>query len=176
MVEARARFVERDPNMTSAEILVGVDGSASARAALEWAARYARATRQPLRALHVLVNIYTADDASTAMLATENVKDEHAERLMRDSLSQLFSTVTPEPDWRLEFAEGLVGPELVLRAARAQLLVVGTREHTGVGRLINGSVSHYCLKHAPCPVVAVPASAPRQSGHGLHHAPAVVAP
>jgi hypothetical protein len=36
------------------------------------------------------------------------------------------------------------------------MLVVGTREHTGVRRLVGGSVSHYCLSHASCPVVAVP--------------------
>jgi hypothetical protein len=34
--------------------------------------------------------------------------------------------------------------------------VVGTREHTGWGRVLGGSVSHYCLSHAHCPVVAVP--------------------
>jgi nucleotide-binding universal stress UspA family protein len=36
--------------------------------------------------------------------------------------------------------------------------VVGTGEHTGVRRLLEGSVSHYCLSHAACPVVAVPAA------------------
>ena len=34
--------------------------------------------------------------------------------------------------------------------------MVGTREHVGLGRLLTGSVSHYCLSHAGCPVVAVP--------------------
>jgi nucleotide-binding universal stress UspA family protein len=36
-------------------------------------------------------------------------------------------------------------------------LVVGTRDHVGLGRLFAGSISHYCLSHASCPVVAVPA-------------------
>ena len=39
----------------------------------------------------------------------------------------------------------------------SRLLVVGTREHVGLGRLLTSSVSHYCLSHALCPVVAVPA-------------------
>jgi hypothetical protein len=38
--------------------------------------------------------------------------------------------------------------------------VVGTREHVGLGRLLVGSISHYCLTHATCPVVAVPAKRP----------------
>ena len=37
----------------------------------------------------------------------------------------------------------------------AQLLVVGTREHDQ--RLV-GSVCHYCISHAACPVVAVPST------------------
>ena len=36
------------------------------------------------------------------------------------------------------------------------VLVVGTHEHHGLGRVLHGSVSHYVLSHAPCPVVAVP--------------------
>ena len=45
----------------------------------------------------------------------------------------------------------------------AELLVVGTREHVGLGRLLVGSVSHYCLRHAACPVVAVPIPAPLET-------------
>jgi nucleotide-binding universal stress UspA family protein len=37
-------------------------------------------------------------------------------------------------------------------------LVVGTREHVGLERLVTGSVSHYRLSHAECPVAAVPPS------------------
>ena len=38
------------------------------------------------------------------------------------------------------------------------LLALGAREHTGIGRLLAGSVSHYCLSHSAVPVAAVPAS------------------
>ena len=42
-------------------------------------------------------------------------------------------------------------------ARDAQLLALGAREHTGIGRLLAGSVSHYCLSHSAVPVAAVPA-------------------
>jgi nucleotide-binding universal stress UspA family protein len=53
-------------------------------------------------------------------------------------------------------AKGEPGGVLVRQSGDAQLLVVGTREHVGLGRLLVGSISHYCLSHAVCPVVAVP--------------------
>ena len=74
-----------------------------------------------------------------------------------------------------------MGPRLnvlVHAAAAARMLVVGTREHVGLDRLINGSVSHYCLTYATCPVAAVPPP-PRlreraviSAGHGLADATA----
>jgi nucleotide-binding universal stress UspA family protein len=59
--------------------------------------------------------------------------------------------------WTLEVHEGGAGPILVDAAQGAQLVVVGTREHTGLRRALSGSVSHYVLSHADLPVVAVPA-------------------
>src|SRR5487761_1537246 len=52
-------------------------------------------------------------------------------------------------------AEGRAGPALVAAAEDADLLVVGTRGHGEVVGAILGSVSEYCVTHAPCPVVVV---------------------
>ena len=73
-------------------------------------------------------------------------------------MSAVFRAAAPEPDWTLEIRDGVAGRELVNASAEAQLLVVGTREHVGLGRLIKGSVSHYCITHARCPVAAIPPS------------------
>ncbi len=71
----------------------------------------------------------------------------------------MFDAVSPRPEWILQFASGNTGEVLVRQSKDARLLVVGTREHVGLGRLLTGSVSHYILSHAGCPVVAVPAPA-----------------
>ena len=55
-------------------------------------------------------------------------------------------------------AEGSTAQQLVRASVGARMLVVGTRKHVGLGRLIKGSVSHYCLSHARAPVVAVSAT------------------
>ena len=38
--------------------------------------------------------------------------------------------------------------------------MMGTQEMVGLGRMLMGSVSHHCLSHASCSVVAVPAVYP----------------
>ena len=42
--------------------------------------------------------------------------------------------------------------------------------HVGIGRIVSGSVSHYCLSHAQCPVVAVPAAPDHNADKDHDHA------
>ncbi len=53
--------------------------------------------------------------------------------------------------------DGEPGPALVDEAKewRADLVVIGTRGHGGLRRLLEGSVSRYVVDHAPCPVEVV---------------------
>jgi len=128
----------------------------STRAALAWAAGYARATGTRLRAVHVFREDSEAPVRwTTGIPATEEVALP-SQSAVEDTMADLFQTAEPGPGWTLEFREGPVGPELVRASAGAALLVVGTHEHVGLERLMDGSVSHYCLSHARCPVAAVP--------------------
>ena len=80
-------------------------------------------------------------------------------------MTAVWETLHPEPGWRLEFYNGDAGRLLVAQSRHAGLLVIGTREHVGWGRILSGSVSRYCLSHAACPVVAVPpVSMPADNG------------
>jgi len=148
--------------MTSHSIVVGLDESASSRAALAWAATYAKLTGSVLRAVHVLDWPYGLDEADVAPphYAGPLLTHDQIEGLYRARITNVFDEVDPRPDWLMQFARGEVGPVLVHQAANAPLLVVGTREHVGLERLLVGSVSHYCLSNALCPVVAVPAPSP----------------
>ena len=85
-----------------------------------------------------------------------NLTFEKAQAAYVTSITQVFDDIAPRPDWLIQFAAE-PGPFLVRQSRDAQLLVVGTREHAGLGRLLVGSISHYCLSRAVCPVVAVPA-------------------
>ena len=76
----------------------------------------------------------------------------------RASITAVFDEINPRPDWLIQFARGDAGPVLVRQSRNASLLVIGTPEHVGLGHLIAGSVGHYCLGHAACPLVSVPAA------------------
>jgi Universal stress protein family len=84
----------------------------------------------------------------------------------REAVASVFDAIQPEPGWRLQFSPARLGAPLVAESVGAALAVVGTREHVALGRLVSGSVSHCCLSHAQCPVVAVPAV--RDHGRGDH--------
>ena len=139
------------------EIVVGLDVSQASHGALAWAANQARSTGAELRAVHALLEPALMF-ASVGQLSvpTSLVGDDRVEQAYRDAVTAVWETVQPEPSWRLEFYNADPRSLLVAQSERAGLLVIGTREHVGWGRILNGSVSHYCLSHATCPVVAVP--------------------
>ena len=141
------------------EIVIGLDLSRSARAALDWAAEQARATGRTLRAVNVISASATYSMALGGVPVPIEPSDMDAPH--RDAVAAIFDSVQPELGWQLKFFSGEAGPTLVAEATGAALLVVGTKEHVGIGRLMAGSVSHYCLSHARCPVVAVPAERDR---------------
>ena len=86
------------------------------------------------------------------------VQEGELEHTNRAAITEIFREIAPKDDWSLEFAKGKSGQILVDASRHSRLLVVGTGEHVGLGRILLGSTSHYCLGHASCPIVAVPAS------------------
>jgi nucleotide-binding universal stress UspA family protein len=140
--------------MSRNEIIVGLDDSPSSRAALQWAAQQSLQAGTLLRAIHVLDLPYGM--SSVGWEDIPRLTQEEIESAYRTRITKVFEHIDPRPDWSMEFIRGDAGPVLVRESQEAQLLVVGTREHVGLGRLLAGSVSHYCLSHASRPVVAVP--------------------
>jgi nucleotide-binding universal stress UspA family protein len=146
--------------MGQAEIVVGLDDSTSAAAALRWAAAEAVRTGSTLRAVHALSWPFGVRPPGQNFPATvEPVSHAEVDHVYRASITTLFDAIDPRPDWIIQFARGDAGPVLVRQSGHARALVIGTPYHVGLGRLVAGSVAHYCLSHALCPVIAVPATA-----------------
>jgi nucleotide-binding universal stress UspA family protein len=159
---AETTGTDGEPNIGSSlrrkyEVVVGVDESPAAAAALTWAAGHAVESGRPLRVVHA----WTAPSRA----ATGIARAHHREATSADARARITRVVletlgenTPELRWTLDVQPGAPGPVLVERSRGALVLVVGTQEHTGLRRAVAGSVSHYCLSHAAVPVVAVPAA------------------
>jgi nucleotide-binding universal stress UspA family protein len=143
----------------SGTVIVGLDGSSAAAEALRWARDLARATRRTLRVVHTWHSDLTPLYAPVGDLGLD---EERAARV--DAQEWVAAAVVDDGtvSWQLQVVQGSPGPTLVRAAAEEDdcVLVVGTHEHHGLGRVLHGSVSHYVLSHARCPVVAVPPPAP----------------
>jgi nucleotide-binding universal stress UspA family protein len=163
-------------------IIVGLDDSAASRAAHRWAAAYAHVTGKDLCAVHVLdwpIGLNASAVKSGMRLRVP--KQEIAEPYRR-GMHRVFDDTSSPHGSVLQFAQGEVGDVLVRLSTHADLLVVGTREPVRGGAYLAGSVSHYCVSHASCPVVTVPELLlnPQHdlSGHSTRHhdtAPAAAA-
>jgi nucleotide-binding universal stress UspA family protein len=142
-------------------VIVGLDDSAASRAAHQWATAYAYATGKNLRAVHVLdwpIGLNTAAVKSGTRLCVP--RQEIAEPYWR-GMHRVFDCSNSPQGSGLQFAQGDVGDVLVRLSANAELLVVGTRQPVRGRPYLTGSVSHYCVSHASCPVVTIPEILPR---------------
>jgi nucleotide-binding universal stress UspA family protein len=140
--------------MSTKSIVVGLDGTAPSAAALSWAAEEGRERGLPLRIVHVW-ELPSADEFLG--VDTTAVSDEKARVEARSWALQALDVDELPPEYEQVVRRGAPGPALVAEAEGQALLVVGTGVHRGLRRLIEGSVSHYCVAHAPVPVVSVPA-------------------
>jgi nucleotide-binding universal stress UspA family protein len=137
-------------------VLVGLDDSAASRAAHRWAAAYAHATGKALRAVRVLdwpIGLNASAVKSGTRLYVP--KQEIAEPYSR-GMHRIFDDTSSPQGSVLQFAQGDVGDVLVRLSTNAELLVVGTRQLVRGRPYLTGSVGHYCISHASCPVVTVP--------------------
>ncbi|HEY9291590.1 MAG TPA: universal stress protein [Microlunatus sp.] len=142
-------------------VVVGLDDSAAARGALDWAADYARMMDYRLIAIHVR-QLDVPAYAYTTHPSEQDLAD--ADVFLR--VQRMYDSVSPEHDWRLIRLAGRPGEELIKRSKRAALLVIGTQGHVGIGRLFEGSVSHYCLRHSNIPVLSYPHSPQHRQQRG----------
>ena len=137
-------------------IVVGVDGSEGALAALRWALDEAERRGADLDVLHVWHEPYLIAAGGYAMpLAAQADLAEAAKAVLDRTLERADATgahVRVEPI----LIQGSAARSLLDAAKHADLLVVGARGHGGFAGLLLGSVSQQCAQHAPCPVVVVP--------------------
>ncbi len=142
------RGLWRPANRSPGPVVVGVDGSAAAQAAILFAFEEAALRDVPLFAVCAL-----ADTAGTLGCARE----------MEEAFTRTMTMQEKEhPDVTVvrQVASSSPRTALLTAAAEAQLLVVGSRGRGGMAGMSLGSVTHVVLHHALCPVAVVHPGAP----------------
>jgi nucleotide-binding universal stress UspA family protein len=141
-----------------AVIVVGVDHSEGAKAALRFALEEAKLRRATLRVVHAWQYGYIGAlglEGSYPIVGAD-IKDLHdAAQTALDATLQESIPETDTVEVERRVVEGRAAAVLVDESRGADLLVVGSRGHGGFAGLLLGSVSQQCAHHAPCPVAIV---------------------
>ena len=140
------------------KILIGVDGSAHSRAALDHvkAMPWPKGTNVVVLTVSIPIIAYTVVDAGglTWMQSAEEEMTTQAQTLaasveqeLRDAGFSVESRVVKgDPrDALIDAARGM----------HADLIVVGSHGRTGLAKLVLGSVATHVVTHAPCSVLVV---------------------
>jgi nucleotide-binding universal stress UspA family protein len=137
-------------------IVVGVDGSPSSRAALRWAVRQATLTGGRVDAVIAWEIPMMLQSYSWVPIGAEEAVDFEAEA--KTTIEAVIGEEVEPADQHLVTSHAVNGhPAQVLldAASGADLLVVGSRGHGAFAEALLGSVGHYCVHHAHCPVLII---------------------
>jgi nucleotide-binding universal stress UspA family protein len=133
-------------------VLIGVDGSANADAAL----RFGNALARELAARVIVAAAYVSRrplrGAGGAAIGPERADAEDVAERAREA-------ITGVADVRSLLVAGTTPPQALHRAAeieRADLLVVGSSERLRIAGMQPGSIAEQVLHLSPCPVAVVP--------------------
>lgn len=130
-------------------IIVGVDGSPDSKRALRWAVAQAERTGQEVHAI-------TAWEVPVRVVlvptATEQDYADHAAAVAESELNEVLGE-HPSVGVHARTIEGRPARVLTAVATSEDTLVIGSHGRGELPGMHLGSVSSYCVHHAPCPVV-----------------------
>jgi nucleotide-binding universal stress UspA family protein len=172
-------MAEREEQQMSAPVnrgvLVGVDGSPSSTAAVDWASRDAAMRGLPLTLVNVLAPpmVMAFPEAPMPAGYTE-WQQQQAQRYLQDAIkvAEQHTGAADATQVVGETVEGSTVPTLVELSMQAGMMVVGRRGHGRLHRSLLGSVSSDLVRHAHCPVAVIHDEPPAPPNPG--EAPVVV--
>ncbi|MDX6309399.1 MAG: hypothetical protein QOI06_2445 [Nocardioidaceae bacterium] len=139
-----------------APIVVGVDNSDAARAALRFA--LGEASRRGCALDVVTVWSLYAQPGGTAPVDAREWTRAEAQHVQDCAVASVLTDYDAAPPiLSRQVIEGDPAQVLLRIARNADYLVVGSGRKGPMKRLLAGSVSEFCVRHAACPVLVVPA-------------------
>jgi len=138
-------------------VVVGVDHSDGAKAALRFALEEALLRQATVRAVHAWQYAYMGPPGIERALSYGGADAEALRSAAEAALDATLQEVGSDSGVEIErrVVQGAPAAVLVDESRGADLLVVGSRGLGGFAQLLLGSVSQQCAHHAECPVVIV---------------------
>jgi nucleotide-binding universal stress UspA family protein len=141
------------PDVPRDRVIVGVDGSGTARQALRIAAEEARLRGATLHALHA---VHWDHLGAELITPTQQQLVTWGAQLVTTELAEAKVAARPI------IVPGHAADVLVRHSDHADLLVLGSRGQTPLTTLSLGSTSAHCAQHATCPVMVVRPQGPAE--------------
>lgn len=175
MTSGTAEVVNEWASMPTSRVIVGIDDTEPGLAALAAATMLARCQGAQLIAVrawalglprhggrrmrhlshpHVILSFSGAEQCQAARA------------LVRTAFRSAVGAMPDDVTVTIETPQGDPGATLLAMAGAGDVIVVGTQRGHRMQRLVHGSVSRYCARHARCPVVVVPAGKRRLTSSG----------
>lgn len=164
-VEIEAR---QEPPVAFGRILIAVDASPQATAAVELAAKIGRNQNITYALVHVIddpAGMYEGFAAPVSITGEKSLRREKASLLLKSAAERLVPHRLPmdesQPQIEMMIREGPVVSKLIEAAKEfgADLIVIGTHGRRGISHLLMGSTAEGVIRQAPCPVMSI--TAPR---------------
>jgi nucleotide-binding universal stress UspA family protein len=135
-------------------IVVGVDGTPASEAALVFALREGSRRGGAVEVVTAWAFARLYEDVATP--ESIELTRARAERTQDEMVTAALRRVDVPPVVSRSVVQGAAGPVLLEAGRYADYLVVGSGHTGAAARLLLGSVSQYCVRHAPIPVMVVP--------------------
>jgi nucleotide-binding universal stress UspA family protein len=143
-------------------IIVGVDGSAHALCALEWAMREAAIRQADLTVLTVNPAMASPWTGNQLTMPGEAQAKEQSRQAVQKAIAQAAQEIGAQQpvSVTVNVFSGFPAKSLIDASRDADLVVIGSRGAGGFESLLLGSISSQVVHHAACPVVIVPSDIP----------------
>ena|SRR5690606_16658708 len=139
-------------------IVVGLDDSEQAAAALRWALAEGVLRNATVEVVHAWTPPLSAlPFGATLVIPVDESEIDKAARRSVDEMvdAALAEMETRPPEVLRTILPGGPAYTLVEVSQDAEMLVVGSHGRTGLSKLMLGSVAMACVQHAQCPVVVI---------------------
>lgn len=140
-------------------VVVGVDGSAQSRRALDWALPYAAQRGATVQAI-MTVDTKDLDEAERGARWAD------AEQTLVRMVAESLESSRHRPVVSYELVEGDPVVALVDATRGADLIVLGSHGMSSISNPVLGSVSLACIRMGSCPVLVIPWGRPDSLSHG----------